>query len=623
MRKLALACLIFGLSAAAFAQRGASLYATACASCHGADLTSGTAPPLAGAAFLHKWSASPPSAIHAAVRQMPPRAGGTLPAETYSEITAFLLEKNNLSATPTAKPAALPPPDFIPGAPAPTGLGPTQAELTAAYSSKKDWLYHTHDYSGARFVQSTQITPANAPQLRVACAFQLGEQSNFQTGPLVYNGRMILTGVRSTAVIDAQTCALLWKHEWAPKAKESWLNNRGAAIKDGYLIRGTSDGYLLALNLDSGKILWARRAADTAIGEAFTMAPLIFEDKILIGPAGSENGVPGWVGAFRLSDGQPLWRFRTVTPENWPNPKNIKLGGGAVWTPFSLDPEKAELFIAVTNPAPDLPSYLRPGDNLYTNSIVALDARTGALRWHKQMVSNDSHDWDLTQVSPLFQANVGGRDVSLVATVGKDGILRTLDRETKKPLYETPITTLENHTVPVTTKPTHACPGIFGGVQWNGPAYNPLTRMLYTPAVDWCATFTASPEEAVTYSPGANYLGGTARPDPQKQGWISAVDAVSGEPRWKYKSPQPVVAAVTTTAGGVVFAGELTGHFLALDAQDGKVLHRFQTGGPIGGGVISYEIDGKQHVAVMSGRPSAFWWGGHAGAPTVFIFTLP
>ena len=584
---------------------------------------------------------------------MPPRAAGSLPAETYRDVTAWLLEQNGhapgtvplaemskpaiaarVAPAPDGRPRPVrPPAEFIAGLksaiPSPESAGPTQQELNAAYASKTDWLYHTHDYSGSRYVPATEITPANAGRLRVACAFQLGEQSNFQAGPLVYRGRMYVTGVRTTVALDATDCSVLWKHEWTPRTREVWRNNRGVALKDGYLVRATSDGYLLSLNAANGQLIWARRAADTGIGETFTMAPLIFEDKILIGPAGSENGVSGWVGAFRLNDGQRVWRFETVAKGTdpgagtWKNPRNIPLGGGAVWTPFSLDAEKAELFVAVSNPAPDLPAHLRPGENLYTNSIVALNARTGALLWYKQPVPNDSHDWDLTQVSPLFEANVGGRDVKLVATVGKDGILRTLDRATKQALYETPITTIENVDVPVTSKGTHACPGIFGGVEWNGPAYNPLTKMLYTPAVDWCGTFRASPDDEVKLTAGAIYLGGTYQPDQKKQGWISAVDAVTGEPRWKYQSPQPVVGAVTTTAGGVVFSGELTGHFLALDASTGKVLLRFQTGGPIGGGIISYEISGKQHVAVMSGRPSAFWWGDHAGSPTVFVFTLP
>src|SRR5262245_1727927 len=521
------------------AQRGAKSYASACALCHGTDLVSGTAPPLTGASFLGKWGARPVNALWMAVRQMPPAAAGTLPSDTYLDLTAFVLERNGhtagsnalkvdsqalearVSPSPVSVPRSTQALEFIKGAtnPIPAGAGPNQDELNAADRSKKDWLYHTHGYSGMRYVASTEITPGNAGRLRTTCAFQLGEQNNFQTGPLVYNGRMYVTGVRTTVAIDARNCSLLWKFEWAPKSKESWLNNRGAAIKDGYLIRGTPDGYLIALQMASGQLIWARHVADSSIGEAFTMAPLIFEDRILIGPAGSENGISGWVGAFRLTDGEPLWRFRTVPnagepgSDTWKNPRNIKLGGGAVWTPFSLDPEKAELFVAVTNPAPDLPAHLRPGDNLYTNSVLALDVRTGALRWHKQMLQNDSHDWDLTQVSPLFPATIGGRDVKLVATVGKDGILRTLDRDTGKALYETPVTTIENHSMPVTTKGVHACPGIFGGVQWNGPAYNPLTGMLYTPVVDWCGTFTASPDEKVAFAPGANYLGGTYRPD--------------------------------------------------------------------------------------------------------------
>jgi alcohol dehydrogenase (cytochrome c) len=602
--------------------------------------------------FLERWGARPANALLMAVRQMPPHAGGSLPAETYRDVTAWLLAQNGhtpgtvplaemakaalaakVAPPPDGRPRPLrPPPEFIAGlkgAVPPSDSGPTQQELNAAYASKTDWLYHTHDYTGSRYVPANEITPENAARLRVACVFQLGEQSNFQTGPLVYKGRMYVTGVRTTVALDASDCSVLWKHEWSPRAREMWPNNRGVALKDGYLVRGTSDGYLLALNAANGELIWARRAADTGIGETFTMAPLIFEDKILIGPAGSENGISGWVGAFRLNDGQNVWRFRTVAKgqepgsDTWKNPRNIPLGGGAVWTPLSLDAEKAELFVAVTNPAPDLPAHLRPGDNLYTNSVVVLNARTGALLWHKQTVPNDSHDWDLTQVSPLFEANVAGRDAKLVATVGKDGILRTLDRARKEALYETPVTTIENYSVPVTSKGVHACPGILGGVEWNGPAYNPLTKMLYTPAVDWCGTFRASPDEEVKLAPGSLYMGGTYRQDEKRQGWISAIDAVTGEARWKYRSAEPVVSAVTTTAGGVVFGGELTGHFIALDATSGKVLHRLQTGGPIGGGIISYEVGGRQHVAVMSGRPSPFFWGSHAGSPTVFVFTLP
>src|ERR1039458_10342078 len=199
---------------------------------------------------------------------------------------------------------------------------------------------------------------------------------------------------------------------------------------------------------------------------------------VLIGPAGSENGISGWVGAFRLRDGSPVWKFQTVPgatlagSESCGNPKGIKLGGGSVWTPFTLDVEKRELFVAVTNPAPDLPANLRPGDNRYTNSVVVLDVQTGKLLWYRQMVPNDSHDWDLTQVSPLFRAKAGGREAQLLATVGKDGILRTIDRDNHEVVYSTAVTTIKNVEAPVTKEGVVACPGVLGGVEWNGPALN-------------------------------------------------------------------------------------------------------------------------------------------------------
>jgi alcohol dehydrogenase (cytochrome c) len=357
------------------------------------------------------------------------------------------------------------------------------------------------------------------------------------------------------------------------------------------------------------------------------MAPLVFEDLVLIGPAGSENAISGWVGAFRLRDGLPVWKFQTVpgaTPagsESWGNPKVIQLGGGSVWTPFSLDTERGELFVAVTNPAPDYPANLRPGDNRYTNSVVVLDVRTGKLLWYKQTVPNDSHDWDLTQVSPLFRANVGGRESRLVATVGKDGILRSLDRDTHEVVYSTAVTTIKNADVPVTTAGVVACPGALGGVEWNGPALQRELNLLYVNAVDWCSKFTSA--ETVRHIPGRLYMGGKADFAAESQGWLTAIEASTGAVKWKYQSKRPIVAAVTVTKGNVVFTGELTGDFLALDARDGKVLYRFNTGGGIGGGVVTYQEAGKQYVAVMSGRPSRFWVSEISGAPTVFLFALP
>jgi alcohol dehydrogenase (cytochrome c) len=358
------------------------------------------------------------------------------------------------------------------------------------------------------------------------------------------------------------------------------------------------------------------------------MAPMIFENLVLLGLGISEQGVKGWIGAFRLETGEPVWRFNTVPDdgepgaETWGNADVRKRGGGAVWAPLSLDPQAGIVYVPVANPAPDFLADARPGANLYTNSLVALDARTGKLQWHYQATPSDSHDWDLTQVSPLFTATVGGKTRKLVALAGKDGMLRVLDRETKEPLYATPVTTRSNADEPLTVKGTHTCPGVLGGVLWNGPAYNPNTNMLYTPAVDWCGRFIKASEDR--FIPGQLYMGGMYIDDPieKSRGWVTAVDASTGKVAWQYESSRPMVAAVATTSAGLIFTGEMTGDFLTLDARTGKVLYRFNTGGPMNGGVMTYAVNGKQYVAATSGSASGFWRAA-PGSSTVVIFSLP
>jgi alcohol dehydrogenase (cytochrome c) len=251
-----------------------------------------------------------------------------------------------------------------------------------------------------------------------------------------------------------------------------------------------------------------------------------------------------------------------------------------------------------------------------------LEVRTGKLKWFYQVVPHDVHDWDLTQVSPLFEATVAGKSRKLVATVGKDGLLHVLDRETREHLYEVPVTTRLNTDVPLTKEGVRACPGVLGGAQWNGPAFNPGTNMLYVPAVDWCATFKVA--EEVRFVEGQFYMGGSTIPDPLEKstGWLTAIDASTGRVRWQYHSGRPMLAAVTTTSADLVFTGELTGDFMTLDAKSGDVLYRFNTGGPMNGGVVSYAINGRQYVAVASGTANGFWRAAPA-ASTIILFAVP
>ncbi len=636
---------------AAQAEHGRDVYSSECASCHGGALDDGVAPPLAGDEFVLSWGRAGRTLddlFFITRTTMPEGEGGTLSEEQYLDVLAYMLLRNGYSAgereltadateltavtlesQDDAAPTTRSTTAFIRGSRGlvPEATGPTQDDLNAAGGNSDDWLYHTHDYSGRRYSELTDINADNVGQLAPVCMYAMGGAGSFQSGPIVRDGVMYVTTLRSTVALDAATCQVQWRHEWEPQALQIPINNRGVAIKDGRVVRATPDGYLLALDAANGEFLWARQVAQTMQGETFSMPPLIYDDLIVIGPAVSEFAIEGWVAAFKLENGEKVWHFNTVPGAKdgtgtWPNPENIVLGGGGVWTPLSLDPETEELYVAVTNPAPDLPAHLRPGLNLYTNSVVALDIRSGELRWYDQVVPNDFYDWDLTQVSPLFKTTIEGRERDLLATVGKDGFLRVLDRESHERLYETPISRQLNADVPLTKEGVRVCPGVNGGVLWHGPAYNPGTNQLYIGAIDWCTTFALT--DSVRFVPGQLYMGGTFRPDPENEGRVTAVDASTGEVRWMYRSELPVLGAVTTTAGNLLFLGELTGDLVAFNAETGDELFRSRTSGPIGGGVVTYTVDGKQYVAVSSGRPSGLnWRAGPSGAPNVMIFALP
>jgi len=511
--------------------------------------------------------------------------------------------------------------------PAHADPGPTQTELDAAAVNATDWLHTNHDYGGQRFVNITGVTRQNASQLQPACSYDVGDLYPFHTNPIVYRGVLYLTTPSDTIALDAATCALRWRHHWDYKARENWPQSRGVALKAGTIVRGTRDGFLLALDAATGRLLWQRQAGDADKGETFTMPPVIFEDLVIIGPAGNEVPVKGWVGAFKLTDGAPVWRFNTVPKpgepgaETW-SPTDVPTGGGAVWTPFSLDSNEGLLYVATGNPAPDFFTGVRRGANLYTSSLVVLEARTGKLVWHHQATPHDLHDWDLTQASPLFRAEVDGTPRDLVSIVGKEGLLRILDRRNRSQIAALAVTRRENVEAPVTVEGVYACPGVLGGVQWNGPAFSPRTNMLYVPSVEWCGTFKKA--EMLVHVPGQVYLGGTYQPDPieKSRGWLTAIDASTGTIRWRYESARPMLAAVTVTSTDLVFTGELGGDFLVLDARDGSVVYRYHLDSAMSGGIVTYQVAGQQYIAVASGSTTRFWRTPQAAA-AVTIFAIP
>jgi PQQ-dependent dehydrogenase (methanol/ethanol family) len=646
MTRFVLVTILLASSAAGYAQddaaQGEKMFQAQCSSCHTVKPgVNGFGPSLAGVvgrpagkapgftytpAMLNSgltWDEATLDAFLTSSTQKVP--GTAMPvaipdAQVRSAIIAYLKGKGGATEEAAAAPAAT-------AAAAMPGGGPTQEELNRAASNARDWLYASKDYTGQRFVKLARINAKNAHDLRPICIYRSDSATPTQTNPLVYKGVMYLTVDSSIVAIDATTCRQRWSYKWDAKGRVLSPTNRGVAIKDGIVVRGTADGYLIALNMDKGQLLWSRQIASADSSQYLSMPPLIFEDMVIYGPAGADWGAKNWVGAFRLSTGEPVWRFNLVPDDgepgadSWKDPQARAHGGGSLWTPLALDAERGILYLPVGNPSPDFFGAVREGDNLYTNSAVALDVRSGKLLWYRQFLSNDVHDSDLSQVSPILSGTASGKVRKLIVVSGKDGLLRMLDRDTHETLYELPITSRTNVDSAPTVEGVHRCPGLLGGMEWNGPAYDPISKTLYVAAVDWCGTFTKSADKP-EFTPYAHYYGGAVVPDAKDQarGWLTAVDSVTGKVRWKQQWPTPLVAAVTATSGGVLFTGDLDNNFLVLDAASGKTLYRFNTGGSVGGGVLTYELNGKQYVATTSGVVSGFFGG--SGTSAVIILSL-
>jgi PQQ-dependent dehydrogenase (methanol/ethanol family) len=625
------------------ATRGKGSYNANCAVCHGSSLQGGAGPALSGASFAAKWRDRPLRDLYTVAHdQMPLTAPGKLPPKTSFDILAYLLSFNGFQASTKAVSAsdldrALTPPQTgkniaaaVARAPAPPNVAvsqPTtrivsQAELDSADDDATNWLTYNKGYKGFRFSKLDQINVNNAPQLRAVCVMQLGEVGTFQTGPVIYDGTMYVTTSHGVYALDAASCERRWEYHYSPWAPEVQVNNKGVAIAEGRVIRGTTDGSLLALDAATGKVLWLRKIMDVTKGEFAVAAPLIRNGIVYIGKAGADWGIQGEMMAFRAADGTKVWgtlllpRKGDPAYATWKNPASIATGGGSTWSSFSLDTEAKLLLVPVGNAAPDYNADPRPGENLYTNSLVALDSETGAIKWWHQLRGANDKDLDTTVVAAFDTP--GG--LHLAAAAGKDGVLHVVDRTNGALRFKVPVTNQKNLDEPLTAAGVAYCPG--GAILNNGPAYSPATNLVYINSQDWCNVGFKRPAK---YIAGIQYDGGTGRRDPLDEsfGWTTAIDATSGDIKWRYRSPQgiPMLGAVTPTAGNVVFTGDTAGYFLVFNATSGDVLYRFNTGGVLGGGVATYSVKGRQFVAVMSGNTSFHPYKA-AGAATVLIFGL-
>lgn len=498
----------------------------------------------------------------------------------------------------------------------------TVAHADPGAASVGNWPSYNRTLAGDRFSPLDEISQDNVAQLTRKCEYSLPQPTSFQTGPLAIDGTLYFTSPGGSFAIDAATCEERWRVPHPLPTGEGVVSaNRGFAYLDGKLFRGTMEGNVVALSAKDGRTLWDVRIPDAGPGVTIPMAPIAADGKVFIGNAGGDRAdVRGHAYAYDAETGEMLWRFEVIpdTPEvraTWKMPPGNPLSGGGLWVSMSYDEEAGVLYAPSGNPAPDFDGELREGDNLYVNSIIAIDGDTGKLITHNQIVKRDFHDWGVS-AAPALVTTARGRRIA--ASANKDGLLSVLDRtnlETGLPLiYAQPTTTRENGDVPLSReRPTSFCPGMWGGSEWNGAAYHPSFNTLFVGTVDWCSHFTLQPKDAPVPAKGDIWLGvkesipEAMTPWSTARGWLTAFDADTGDIRWKLETPKPILAGVTPTATGLVFVADLAGNIFALDAGSGKRLWNDNLGQPLGGGLITYQAGERQFVAAAVGNGGGVW----------------
>jgi len=508
----------------------------------------------------------------------------------------------------------------------------TQAMLDGAAKDARNWVHSNGNYDNTRYYPGKQINTRNVKSLAPAFVFQTAVLESMETAPIVVNGVMFLTtSFNHVYAINATTGEEYWhyKHKLGPIVTVCCgNNNRGVAISEGKLFMGTIDAKLVALDAKTGKLLWEVQIADPNLGYSETMAPAYVDGKVIIGTNGGEYGIRGFVKAFDANDGKLLWTFYTIPEKGsegvWATAdatgrdmhRDIakekadfakdgsfyqKLGGG-VWMTPAIDKKTRTIFFVVGNPSPDLYGAIRPGDNLYTDSMVAVDLNTGKYKWHSQYIAHDV--WDLDAVSPPILVDVrdkAGKVIPGVIHAGKTGHVYVHDRKDCSLIrFSEPMVPQENMWTLPTPEGARMLPGANGGVEWSPIAVDPGLGVSYAINLHQPMTYHV---ESAPYPQGKLWLGGAFKviPSEQQSGNITAVDYNTGKIRWQVKTPQPMIGGILATAGDLVFAGEGNGHFRAYDSRNGKVLWTFNAGAGVNAPPSSYAVDGKQYIVVAAG----------------------
>ncbi|HTI06505.1 MAG TPA: PQQ-binding-like beta-propeller repeat protein [Gemmatimonadales bacterium] len=516
-----------------------------------------------------------------------------------------------------------------------TACGKPQLLPTPESVGSGDWLAYNGSLSGERYSPLKQINTTNVARLEQRCAFETQDTVSFQSGIVAVGGILYFTAFNTTYAIDGATCALKWK--FTRDEPPTYLKvNRGVAYNDGMIFRGTGDAHVLGIDAATGTLRWDVAIGDPAKGESVPMAPLAWNDLVFVGNAGGDVfGVTGRIYALDAATGRTVWQFNVIPDTGaaratWPQASSANPPtGGATWTSYALDELTATLYVTTGNPGPDFVLDLRPGDNLYANAVIGLDARTGRLQTFVQPIKRDYHDWDVSAGPALITTKTG---MPMIVAAAKDGMVYGIARSWPLAVrYSTPVTTRENVDAPLSSERlTRFCPGSQGGVEWNGPAYHRASGTIFVNAIDWCTSVKLQRLDTLHGTPGQPWTGmddpqlafGRLDPTDRWKGWVTAVDAETGAIRWKVQMPKPMVAGISATAGGLVFTATLDGEVLAFDAMHGTILWRKPAGGAIGGGVIAYEAAGTELVAVAAGLNSPIW-PVHGGPARVVVYSLP
>ena len=496
-----------------------------------------------------------------------------------------------------------------------------------------NWTSYNGDYTGRRYSSLREINAANVGQLRAAWVFNPGNSQRLEATPVVVNGIMYVTAANDTFALDARTGRVLWHHQ---RPVSSGLlddaaahKNRGVAVWKNFVYMETDDAHLLCLDARSGSLHWDIQYADKAKHYGATSAPLVVKDEIIVGTSGGDSGVRGFLAAYDVVTGKLKWRFWTIPApgefgsSSWPGDA-YQHGGGTTWMPGTYDPELNTLYWTTSNPAPDFAGESRPGDDLYTACVLAIDPDTGTLKWYFQFTPHDLYDYDANETPVLVDVQSKGEPQHLLLQANRNGFFYVLDRTNGKFLNAAPFVEKLNWAKSIdpsgrpvlsglepTAKGTLICPGINGATNWFSPSYNPETGLFYVLALENCNQFFS---KFTPFARGETYYGtGTKLPiDEHAQKILMALSVPDGKPVWRY----PLVgqgdswAGTLTTAGGLVFLGDDAGSIEAVEATTGRALWHFNTGQIMHASPMSYAVDGVQHVAIAAGS-------------NVFTFVLP